>query len=163
MHQVGERGPVPNDFDTVREGLQDALRPEHYEAALDRMEAEVEDLKAQLWNRTHERDGLRAACDLATAEVERLRALWQTANEGLLESETENTELGHEVERLRGENTDLATLTHWRKRAEKAEAEVERLRAALKEIVDDDGFPDQFIYRAEAIARAALAEEKEMK
>ena len=34
------------------------------------------------------------------------------------------------------------------------------LLAALEAIVNDDGFPDQFAYRAEAIARAAIAKAK---
>src|SRR5262245_55316688 len=33
---------------------------------------ELADLKAQLWNRTHERDDLRAACDVATARIAEL-------------------------------------------------------------------------------------------
>jgi chromosome segregation ATPase len=83
-----------NDFETVRAAVERdeprslPRRDEDARAALDRIEAEVtslrdqyakdgaevDDLKAKLWNRTHERDGLRAACDVATAEVERLRA-----------------------------------------------------------------------------------------
>jgi DNA repair exonuclease SbcCD ATPase subunit len=63
-----------------------------------------------------------------------------------------------EVERLRAENTDLATLTHWRKRAEKAEDEVERLRAEVK--MQEGYHAEVERLRAEADRMERLANER---
>jgi chromosome segregation ATPase len=82
---------VTDDLETVDE-------------TINRLQAEVADLKAQLWNRTHQADALRAACDKALAEVERLRA---------------------EVEEQRKFRANAEEIVHIHK------AEVERLREAL--------------------------------
>jgi hypothetical protein len=70
MHQVGERGPVPNDFETVRKGLNwkgSGSETPARRAALDRIEAEVERLREIVKSKVEGKKFLRA-------EVERLRA-----------------------------------------------------------------------------------------
>jgi chromosome segregation ATPase len=142
MHQVGERGPVPNDFETVRQVLLAYLKQDHPMdgtvelpgmAALDRIEAEVERLKEEKAFFVAATKTAEHRVDDLEAEVERLRVEKANLAEGydILNSRFRGSQ--EAIERLRAERDDLFL------RFTKADedrlavgAEVERLQVELE-------------------------------
>jgi hypothetical protein len=123
-----------NDFETVRKGLE--VNAHEAAQALDRIEAEVERLRTvsqaedeairvgtKPFRLLRAHPTVKAYVERREAEIERLRAAQAEA--------WDEVEVQHrEVERLRGEQGTEVAL-----RAMAAEAEVERLRAALEPFI----------------------------